>query len=80
MERNLWKFVHDKYEDLLAIYIEYVKVLGKNLLTQSKLPLGGLFKFLKSLIMILPYQYLGRMKGLRGRSRRLKMIKSLFLY
>jgi len=55
MERNLWKFVHEKYEDLLAVYIEYVKVLAKNLLTQSNLSFDGPFKLLKSMVMILPY-------------------------
>ncbi|MCS7367600.1 MAG: glycosyltransferase [archaeon YNP-WB-062] len=81
MERNLWKFVHEKYEDLLAVYIEYVKVLAKNLLTQSNLSFDGLFKLLKSMVMILPYWCLRKSEriarhGLGG----LKTMRSFFPY
>ena len=63
IEEGLQKFIYAEYNDLLANYIEYVRMLMKCCLSRDNISLAGLFKVLKYAMMILPYQYLAKRRS-----------------
>jgi len=76
IEKSLWKFFSDKYDDLLSIYVEYVRMLTKGFLTHGDPSLEGLLKILKCIIAILSYRYLRR----RAQMLRSPKLARYFLY